>query len=136
MCQREPGVAPLRDGASEHICGKCVARLASRLPSLLHLFSVPAAAEALDPDTRPNAEEVYAEVKKGVVVQPEDVDTHLDLAIAYREMGLLADAFAEYALVLEHARAAQLARALNSLLGKGSPFKGDTAALRDALYPA
>lgn len=140
LCQREPGVAPLRDGASEHICGKCVARLAARLPSLTRLFSsgpkIPLAAEVLDPGSRVEFDprEIHEELAE--IASPDEVDTHLDLAIAYREMGLLADAFAEYALVLEHARGAQLARALNSLLGKGSPFKGDVAALRDALYPA
>lgn len=146
FCQREPGVAPLHAKAREHLCGRCVARLASRLPSLSHLFStgprLPHAVDALDPGSREDfnpreVEDVFAEFKKSLpnIASPEDVDTHVDLAVAFREMGLLADAFAEFALALEHARGEQLARALNALLGKGSGFKADVAALRHALYP-
>jgi hypothetical protein len=38
-------------------------------------------------------EEVFSEFKKGLerVVQRSDVDTHYDLGIAYKEMGLLDD---------------------------------------------
>jgi tetratricopeptide (TPR) repeat protein len=44
------------------------------------------------------AEDVFAEFKKGVskVVKPEDVDTHYDLGIAYKEMGLFNDAIGEF----------------------------------------
>jgi tetratricopeptide (TPR) repeat protein len=48
-------------------------------------------------------EEVFAEFKKGLakVVKPEDVDTHYDLGIAYREMGLIDDALHEFAVARE-----------------------------------
>ncbi len=41
-------------------------------------------------DFQYSVEEVFAEFKKGLekVVKPEDVDTHYDLGIAYKEMGL------------------------------------------------
>jgi pilus assembly protein FimV len=43
-------------------------------------------------------EDVFAEFKKGVskVVKPEDVETHYDLGVAYKEMGLLNDAVSEF----------------------------------------
>jgi len=43
-------------------------------------------------------EDVFAEFKKGVskVVKPEDADTHYDLGIAYKEMGLTLDAVTEF----------------------------------------
>jgi len=42
--------------------------------------------------------DVLGEFKKGVnkVVKPEDVETHYDLGIAYKEMGLLEDAIGEF----------------------------------------
>jgi len=45
-----------------------------------------------------SVEEVFTEFKKGLarVVKPEDVDTHYDLGIAYKEMGLLEDALSEF----------------------------------------
>ena len=45
-------------------------------------------------DFQYSVEEVFTEFKKGLekVVKPEDVDTHYDLGIAYKEMGLLDDA--------------------------------------------
>jgi pilus assembly protein FimV len=51
---------------------------------------VPAAAG----DFQYSVEEVFSEFKKGLerVVQRNDVDTHYDLGIAYKEMGLLDDA--------------------------------------------
>jgi hypothetical protein len=147
FCQREPGAVPLHGNASEHVCGRCVARLASRLPALVHLFArgpkLPPAAELLDPGSRDDfnpreIEDAFAEFKNAAPskIESEAIDTHLDLALAYRTMGLLADAFAEFALVLQHGRGEQLARVLDALFGKKSGFQGDIAALRDALYPA
>jgi pilus assembly protein FimV len=49
-----------------------------------------------------DVEHVFAAFKKGVSAQVglEDTDTHFDLGIAYKEMGLLADAIAEFTLCL------------------------------------
>jgi tetratricopeptide (TPR) repeat protein len=54
-------------------------------------------------DFQYSVEEVFAEFKKGLakVVKPEDVDTHYDLGIAYREMGLIDDALNEFAVARE-----------------------------------
>lgn len=51
-------------------------------------------------DYQVSVEEVFAEFKKGLekVVKPEDVDTHYDLGIAYKEMGLLDDAVGEFGI--------------------------------------
>jgi len=47
-----------------------------------------------------SVDDVLAEFKRGVsqVVSAEDTDTHYDLGIAYKEMGLLADAVAEFSI--------------------------------------
>lgn len=47
-----------------------------------------------------DVEAVFAQFKKGVEAQvaPDDADTHYDLGIAYKEMGLLADAIHEFEL--------------------------------------
>ena len=47
-----------------------------------------------------SVEEVFAEFKKGLekVVKPEDVDTHYDLGVAYKEMGLIDDAVGEFTI--------------------------------------
>src|SRR5262249_40074605 len=54
-------------------------------------------------DFQYSVDEVFAEFKKGLekVVRPEDVDTHYDLGIAYREMGLLDDAIGEFTVARE-----------------------------------
>jgi tetratricopeptide (TPR) repeat protein len=64
-----------------------------------------ASAEPLSPqnggdDYQVSVEEVFAEFKKGLekVVKPEDVDTHYDLGVAYKEMGLIEDAVGEFAI--------------------------------------
>jgi tetratricopeptide (TPR) repeat protein len=61
------------------------------------------AAPAVEEDFQYSVEEVFAEFKKGLakVVKPEDVDTHYDLGIAYREMGLMEDALNEFAVARE-----------------------------------
>ncbi len=51
-------------------------------------------------DFQYSVDEVFAEFKKGLekVVKPEDVDTHYDLGIAYKEMGLIDDAIDEFGI--------------------------------------
>jgi tetratricopeptide (TPR) repeat protein len=51
-------------------------------------------------DFQYSVDEVFSEFKKGLakVVKPEDVDTHYDLGIAYKEMGLIDDAIQEFAV--------------------------------------
>ncbi len=59
-----------------------------------------AAAPSGGDDYQVSVEEVFAEFKKGLekVVKPEDVDTHYDLGIAYKEMGLMDDAISEFTI--------------------------------------
>lgn len=49
-----------------------------------------------------DVEQVFAQFKRGVTAQVglEDTETHFDLGIAYKEMGLLADAISEFGLCL------------------------------------
>ncbi|MBX7098294.1 MAG: hypothetical protein K1X89_11325, partial [Myxococcaceae bacterium] len=90
-----PLVAP--NGESE---GKDAFDLAAELAS--ELGETEGAAEpapaAADEDFQYSVEEVFSEFKKGLekVVKPGDVDTHYDLGIAYKEMGLLDDAVGEF----------------------------------------
>ncbi|HJL19483.1 MAG TPA: tetratricopeptide repeat protein [Sandaracinaceae bacterium LLY-WYZ-13_1] len=51
-----------------------------------------------------DVEQVFAQFKKGVEAQVgvEDSETHFDLGIAYKEMGLLDDAIAEFRLCLSN----------------------------------
>ena len=58
------------------------------------------AQETVTADFQYSVEDVFAEFKKGLekVVTPQDVDTHYDLGIAYREMGLLDDAINEFSV--------------------------------------
>ena len=53
---------------------------------------------AVGDDFQYSVDEVFSEFKKGLekVVKPEDVDTHYDLGIAYKEMGLIDDAIGEF----------------------------------------
>ncbi|HTJ83413.1 MAG TPA: tetratricopeptide repeat protein, partial [Polyangiaceae bacterium] len=62
--------------------------------------AAPAGSDVLD------VEQVFAQFKKGVEAQVglEDTDTHFDLGIAYKEMGLLADAIGEFGLCLANPR--------------------------------
>lgn len=64
--------------------------------------------------------EVFVEITEGnaALVAPDDAETHLDLAVAYREMSLREDALVEVAVALHHSerltptRASQAVRLL------------------------
>ncbi len=57
------------------------------------------------PREEPTLEEIVEGFKKGVAesLSPEDYDTHFNLGIAYREMGLLDEAIGEFQLAAKHA---------------------------------
>ena len=59
-----------------------------------------AASEAAPGSDVLDVEQVFAQFKKGVAEQvaPDDTNTHFDLGIAYKEMGRLQDAIAEFEL--------------------------------------
>ncbi len=72
--------------------------LATELADELVEFEDAPPEPAFADDYQVSVEEVLSEFKKGLekVVKPEDVDTHYDLGIAYKEMGLLDDALSEF----------------------------------------
>lgn len=89
-----------------------------------------------------SVEEVFADFKKGLekIAKPEDVETHLDLAVAYREMGLLNDALSEVAIALENGagRGIRAGKAVAILFESKMLRVGldeAVASLRGALYP-
>ncbi len=82
----------------------------------------PAGSDVLD------VEQVFAQFKKGVEQQVglEDTDTHFDLGIAYKEMGLLHDAIAEFGLCLANPQRVCIAETMIGLchLEKGEIAEG------------
>jgi tetratricopeptide (TPR) repeat protein len=83
-----PGIQPIPIRTGSY-------NLADELASeLSDLGPEPAAGAEPVADLQYSVEEVFSEFKKGLekVVQRGDVDTHYDLGIAYKEMGLLDDA--------------------------------------------
>jgi tetratricopeptide (TPR) repeat protein len=64
---------------------------------------LPGATEASAESTVTGAEPAFEMTRKGVIekgVTAEDFETHYDLGIAYKEMGLLEDAISEFKLVM------------------------------------
>ncbi|MFT3923529.1 MAG: tetratricopeptide repeat protein [Myxococcales bacterium] len=59
-------------------------------------------------DEMVDVESVFAQFKKGVAAQiaPDDSDTHFDLGIAYKEMGLIDDAIQEFDLASKNPKRA------------------------------
>ena len=99
-----PG-APPRPGKTDPDGRKDAFDLAAELASELGQLEdgETAAVEPAAEDFQYSVDEVFAEFKKGLekVVRPEDVDTHYDLGIAYREMGLTEDAIGEFTVARE-----------------------------------
>ena len=62
--------------------------------------SIPAAPAMTGPEGEVSLEEIFREFKKGVEQQlsPEDYETHSNLGIAYKEMGLIDEAIGEFQL--------------------------------------
>ena len=73
--------------------------IAASLDALDHLTQ-PEAADVLNKDAEVDVDLVLAQFKEGVkkTVKDSDAATHYDLGLAYKEMGLLADAQAEFEL--------------------------------------
>ncbi len=92
--ERPPGIEPIpiRTG-SYNLAEELAEELATNPPEEEEV--VP---EAADGDFQYSVDEVFSEFKKGLekVVNPADVDTHYDLGIAYKEMGLVDDAIAMF----------------------------------------
>jgi len=64
-----------------------------------------------------DVEQVFAQFKKGVEAQvgAEDTETHFDLGIAYKEMGLLDDAISEFKLCLTNSQRLCIAQTMIGL---------------------
>jgi pilus assembly protein FimV len=91
--ERPPGIEPIpiRTG-SYNLAEELAEELATHPPEE---ESIP---EVADGDFQYSVDEVFSEFKRGLekVVNPADVDTHYDLGIAYKEMGLVDDAIAMF----------------------------------------
>ncbi len=74
-----------------------------------------------------DVEEVFAQFKKGVAQQvpADDSDTHFDLGIAYKEMGLYDDAIHEFSLCLANPARECMA---HTMIGLSNVEKGDLVA--------
>lgn len=85
-----------------------------------------------------SVEEVFAEFKKGLekVVKPEDVDTHYDLGVAYKEMGLIDDAVGEFSIARKGCIGKRKEIDCLSMIGMLQVSRGDTAAAIDAYRQA
>jgi tetratricopeptide (TPR) repeat protein len=78
-------------------------------------------------DEMVDVESVFAQFKKGVAAQisEDDTDTHFDLGIAYKEMGLTDDAIGEFELSAKSPKRACIAWTMVGMchLEKGDAFK-------------
>jgi tetratricopeptide (TPR) repeat protein len=85
---RPPGIEPIPIRTGSYNLAEELAEELATLPE------EPPVPELSDGDFQYSVDEVFSEFKKGLekVVKPTDVDTHYDLGIAYKEMGLLDDA--------------------------------------------
>jgi tetratricopeptide (TPR) repeat protein len=81
-------------------------------------------------DEMVDVESVFAQFKKGVAQQiaADDTDTHFDLGIAYKEMGLLEDAISEFDLSAKSSKRACIALTMVGMchMEKGDPLKAVT----------
>jgi tetratricopeptide (TPR) repeat protein len=89
-------------------------------------------------DYQVSVDEVFSEFKKGLekVVKPEDVDTHYDLGIAYKEMGLIDDAIGEFEVARKGAAGNRKEVDCLSMAATLYLMKGEFSAAVDALKAA
>jgi pilus assembly protein FimV len=89
-------------------------------------------------DYQVSVEEVFAEFKKGLekVVKPEDVDTHYDLGVAYKEMGLVDDAVTEFAVARKGCVGKRKELDCLSMIGLLHQIRGDYAGSVEAFIQA
>jgi tetratricopeptide (TPR) repeat protein len=86
------------------------------------------ASPAADEEFQYSVEDVFEQFKKGIAqtVKAEDADTHYDLGIAYKEMGLLDDALHEFEVALSGKGRKKEVDCL-SMIGVCRMEKGDAA---------
>jgi pilus assembly protein FimV len=131
--------APAQDGDGG---SKDAFDLAQELADELGDFGEQAAPEAAvgggEDDYQVSVEEVFAEFKKGLekVVKPEDVDTHYDLGIAYKEMGLIDDAISEFTIARKGCVGKKKEVDCLTMAGLLQMMKGDAPMAIDAFLQA
>ena len=122
-------VAPKADpGPRDDLAADLAAELAAEVAEEEAQENQPLDGDALDQFQVP-AGEVLGEFRAKLqeVVRPEDVQTHYDLGIAYKEMGLIEEAFAEFELAFRHGGASRAADCL-TMLGLCEMERGNAAA--------
>ncbi len=89
-------------------------------------------------DFQYSVEEVFSEFKKGLqkVVKPEDVDTHYDLGIAYKEMGLFDDGIGEFTVARQGCVGKKKEVDCLTMIGLLHTMKGDHAAAVESFKEA
>lgn len=109
--------------------------LAQELADELGDFPEAAQEPVQSEDYQVSVDEVFAEFKKGLekVVKPEDVDTHYDLGIAYKEMGLFDDAVGEFTIARKGCLGKRKEIDCLTMIGMLQSMKGDFGAAIDAL---
>ncbi|WP_163995354.1 tetratricopeptide repeat protein [Pyxidicoccus caerfyrddinensis] len=122
-----PHVQPVLDAEGERDAFDLAAELAGEIDNLGD--DSPAAAP-VEEDFQYSVEEVFSEFKKGLakVVKPEDVDTHYDLGIAYKEMGLLDDALHEFDVARQGSAGTKRELDCITMMGMLQLLRGDAAA--------
>ncbi|NOJ78618.1 tetratricopeptide repeat protein [Myxococcus xanthus] len=134
-----PSVQPVTDGyedAEETTGERDAFDLAAELAGEIDNFGDDAGASALpaEEDFQYSVEEVFSEFKKSLakVVKPEDVDTHYDLGIAYKEMGLLDDALHEFEVARQGSAGGKRELDCITMMGMLQLLRGDASAAVEA----
>jgi len=100
------------------------------------LSNVAVAARPAAPAEEQSLDDIFEEFKKGVEQQAtkEDIDTHYNLGVAYKEMGLLDDAIAEFTMTPEgEPRFVKSRYMLGLCYMEKSEYQSAIAELRNAL---
>jgi tetratricopeptide (TPR) repeat protein len=120
--QRTAQAEPVAEVLHEDLAAELAAELAADVES-----DEPLDGDALDPFQVP-AHEVLGEFRAKIqqTVRPEDVQTHYDLGIAYKEMGLLEEAVGEFELALLHGGGTRVADCI-AMLGMCEMERGNAA---------
>jgi hypothetical protein len=118
--------APPERSATDDLAAELAAELAEEVASLgPQVDEGPLEPESLDSFQVP-VHEVLGEFRAKVseTIRPEDVQTHYDLGIAYKEMALIDEAVAEFDLALRHSNGVRKADCL-TMLGTCALEKGN-----------
>jgi tetratricopeptide (TPR) repeat protein len=124
--RKPPRKAPPERSATDDLAAELAAELAEEVASLgPQEDEGPLEPESLDSFQVP-VHEVLGEFRAKVseTIRPEDVQTHYDLGIAYKEMALIDEAVAEFDLALRHSNGVRKADCL-TMLGTCALEKGN-----------